>query len=99
MFNHLLSIVALLAPRAFILMLWQTNWEFRNTFTSQLWLTLGFCLAPYATLAYAAAIYNNGSISGYWQGLVVAAAIIDGIHWAGNIRQQSLRLQKKLAKT
>ncbi len=98
MFNHFLSIVAMLAPRAFILMLWQTNWGFRNLFTSPLWLTVGFCLAPYATLAYAAAIYNNGSVGGYWLGLLVVAGIVDGFHWAGSIRRNQY-IKKKLAKT
>ncbi len=97
MFNHLLSIVAMLAPRAFILMLWQTSLQFRSLFSSTVWLTLGFCLAPYATLAYAAAIYNSGSVAGYWQGLVVVAAIIDGFHWAGSVRNNK-NIKKRFAK-
>jgi len=78
-------------------MLWQMNWRFRSIYTSPLWLTVGFCIAPYATLAYAAAIYNNGSVGGYWLGLIIVASIIDGFHWAGNIRHNQY-IKKKLAK-
>lgn len=79
----LLTIVALALPRVAMVFIWLlTDW-FSRGYETLIWPLLGFFFMPYATLAYLAAMLNNGALSGGWLPLFVIAIIVDVGHWGG----------------
>lgn len=73
----LLALLALLAPRLSIVVLWLfTNW-FDGLFTSSLWPILGFIFLPTSLLWYTVVLHWFGGVWSLWPivGLVIALAI------------------------
>lgn len=73
----LLALLALLAPRVSIVVLWLgTNW-FDGLFTSSLWPILGFIFLPTTLLWYTVVLHWFGGVWSLWPivGLVIAIAI------------------------
>ncbi|MEX2156987.1 MAG: hypothetical protein WD773_09130 [Gemmatimonadales bacterium] len=73
----LLALLALLAPRISIVVLWLfTNW-FDGLFTSSLWPILGFIFLPTSLLWYTVVLHWFGGVWSLWPivGLVIALAI------------------------
>lgn len=73
----LLALLALLAPRIAIVVLWLfTNW-FDGLFTSSLWPILGFIFLPTTLLWYTVVLHWFGGVWSLWPivGLVIALAI------------------------
>ncbi len=73
----LIALVALLAPRLVLFLLWLFTSYTRDAFQTAIWPLLGFFFMPYTTLAYAWAINSNGSVSGLYLAVVIVAAIVD----------------------
>jgi hypothetical protein len=78
----LLPCFAVLMPRVvmfFIFLL--TNW-FTQAYQTVIWPLLGFFFMPYTTLAYMAAMLDNGhKVDGVWLVLVIVAVLVDlGAH-------------------
>ena len=72
-----LALIALIAPRLTIFLLWfLTNW-FKGMFTSALWLILGFIFLPTTLLWYSVVVHWFGGQWTLWPivGLVVALMI------------------------
>jgi hypothetical protein len=72
-----LAVLALLAPRIAIVLLWLfTNW-FDGLFTSSLWPVLGFIFLPTALLWYTVVLYWFGGVWSLWTvaGLIIALII------------------------
>lgn len=88
--------IALLVPRAAMVVIWLlTDW-FGRAYETALWPLVGFFLMPYTTLAYMAAMLNNaGSVSGLWLVLVVVAAIVDIGHWGEGGRKVTKARRRK----
>lgn len=83
----ILALITLLAPRLvmfFIFVL--TDW-FGRAYETALWPVLGFVFMPYLTMAYMAMKLHNGTMTGWWLALVIAAAVVDVAHWGGGERQ------------
>lgn len=78
MLGCLLLSMLLIGPRLILLLIWLlTNW-LGAAYQTVLWPLLGFFFMPYTTLAYMAAMLNNGgSVDGIWLVLVVVAVIFD----------------------
>lgn len=72
----LLTLFALAAPRTVLVILWLFS-DFLGAYTTTFWPVLGFILMPMTTLAYAAAIQWNGSVTGFYFAMVLLAALID----------------------
>ena len=73
----LIAIVGSICPRILLFFIWLlTNW-FALAYETRIWPFLGFLLMPFTTLAYMAAIINNGRLDGIWLAIFVIAAIID----------------------
>ena len=74
----IIPILSLFMPRVvmvFIFLL--TNW-FALAFNTLLWPLLGFLFMPYTTLAWMAAMLNNGhQVSGIWLIIVIIAILLD----------------------
>lgn len=73
----LLALLALLAPRIAIVLLWVfSNW-FDGLFTSSLWPILGFIFLPTSLLWYTVVLHWFGGVWSLWPivGLVIALAI------------------------
>jgi hypothetical protein len=73
----LLALLALLAPRIAIVVLWFfSNW-FDGLFTSSLWPILGFIFLPTTLLWYTVVLHWFGGVWSLWPiiGLVIALAI------------------------
>ena len=84
-------IIALLAPRLFLLLIWLlTNWPSR-AFDTVLWPLLGTFLMPYTTLTYMAGMLNAQSIEGGWLLLLIAAVLFDILHLGMSTRVQGRR--------
>lgn len=72
--------------RLVLLGLWIFTDFISRAFASMLWPALGFVFAPLTTLAYAFAKNNNGTVTGGYLALVIAAALIDvGLIGGGGI--------------
>ena len=80
----ILVLIALAVPRVmltFVFLL--TDWIGR-AFETRLWPILGFVFMPYTTLAYMAAMLNNGhALAGGWLALFIVAVLVDAGHWGG----------------
>jgi len=73
----LLAIIGMLLPRVLMVFIFLlTNW-FSLAFKTTVWPLLGWLFAPYTTLAYMAAMINNGQVTGWWLALVVFAVLVD----------------------
>jgi hypothetical protein len=73
----LIALLALIAPRFVIILLWLFSGYLAAAYTTVLWPVLGFFFMPYTTLAYAVAMNNAGSVSGAYLVLVVFAVLVD----------------------
>ena len=80
----LLAIIALAVPRVVMFVAFlSTDW-FARVFATRLWPFLGFLFMPYTTLAYLAAMLNNNRAwTGGWLALLIAAVVVDVVHWGG----------------
>jgi hypothetical protein len=74
----LLVLIALASPRLVLLFIYLlTDW-FSKSFATSTWPILGFLFMPFTTLAYMAAMINNGHVlSGWWVVLVIVAVLVD----------------------
>jgi hypothetical protein len=74
----LLPIFALFVPRVLMVFIFLlTNW-FATAYETVIWPLVGFFLMPYTTLAYMAAMLNNGhQLSGGWIVLIIVAVFFD----------------------
>jgi len=90
----LVVLVALVVPRAVMLIAFLTTDWFQSAFESRAWPFLGFVFMPYTTFAYMAAMLNNNhALTGVWLALFIAAIVVDAAHWFGGdaFRRRSLR--------
>lgn len=73
----LLAILALLAPRVAIVLLWLLTTWFDGLFTSSLWPVLGFIFLPTSLLWYTVVLHWFGGVWSLWAivGLVIALII------------------------
>lgn len=73
----LLALLALLAPRIAIVVLWLFSTWFDGLFTSSLWPILGFIFLPTTLLWYTVVLHWFGGVWSLWPvvGLVIALAI------------------------
>lgn len=70
----ILAIFSILVPRLVILFIAiLTNW-FSLTYETVIWPVVGWFFAPFTTLVYMAAIFDNGHITVGW-GLVLIGAL------------------------
>jgi len=85
-----LALIALLFPRALIVVLWLfTDW-FSGVFSTVLWPVLGFLFLPITTLWYSVVINYYG---GQWTTvniiLMVVAILIDMGSWGGGYKSRN----------
>jgi len=73
----LLALLALLAPRIAIVLLWAFTMWFDGLFTSSLWPILGFVFLPTSLLWYTVVLHWFGGVWSPWAivGLVIALLI------------------------
>jgi hypothetical protein len=73
----LLALLALLAPRIAIVLLWISTTWFDGLFTSSLWPILGFVFLPTTLLWYTVVLHWFGGVWSLWTivGLVIALII------------------------
>ncbi|HEY6090867.1 MAG TPA: hypothetical protein VIV83_02670 [Gemmatimonadales bacterium] len=73
----LLALLALLAPRIAIVLLWALSTWFDGLFTSTLWPVLGFIFLPTSLLWYTVVLHWFGGVWSLWTiaGLVIALII------------------------
>jgi hypothetical protein len=73
----LLAVLALLAPRVAIVVLWLGTTWFDGLFTSSLWPVLGFIFLPTSLLWYTVVLHWFGGVWSLWAivGLVIALII------------------------
>jgi hypothetical protein len=73
----LLALLALLAPRIAIVLLWMFTTLFDGLFTSSLWPVLGFIFLPTSLLWYTVVLHWFGGVWSLWTivGLVIALII------------------------
>ena len=72
-----LGCLALFLPRVALVLVWLFSDFLGRAYHSLLWPLLGFLFMPLTTLAYAAAINWNGSVSGGYFFMVLIAALMD----------------------
>ncbi len=73
----LVVLIALIFPRLAIFLVWLFGDYLENAYLTFLWPFLGFIFMPYTTLAYAAAVNENGGVSGIWLLLLIFAVLAD----------------------
>lgn len=73
----LIAILALLAPRIVMVVLWLTSDYLQRAFQTAIWPLLGFFFMPYTTIAYAWAMNSNGTVSGIYLVVVIVAVLVD----------------------
>lgn len=80
-----ITVIALLMPRALMFFIWLlTDW-FPRAYESTIWPVLGFLFMPYTTLAYMAAMLNNEHrLTGGWLVLLIVAVVVDVGHGGGS---------------
>ena len=73
----LLALLALLAPRIAIVLLWALTTWFDGLFTSSLWPVLGFVFLPTSLLWYTVVLHWFGGVWSPWafMGLIIALLI------------------------
>jgi hypothetical protein len=80
----LLVVIALAVPRVVLFIAFLATTWFAQAFETRLWPLLGFIFMPYGTLAYIAAMLNNGhALTGRWLALLIVALVVDVLHWGG----------------
>ena len=80
----LLVLLATIAPRLVIVLLFLFSEVLKNAYETTIWPLLGFFFMPYTTLAYAWAMHSRGAVSGIFLVIVVVAVLLDlGIIGAG----------------
>ena len=83
----IIAVIALLTPRVVLFFIWLLAHQWFEVYQTWYWPLLGFLFMPYTTLAYMAAMVNNGGlVNGWWLVLVIVAAIVDAGHWGGGGR-------------
>lgn len=87
----LIVLLALLAPRIALFLLWLFTDYLAQVFESTLWPVLGFLFLPTATLAYAFGMRTEGRIHGLYLGLVILGALIDVGAFSGGSRARRAR--------
>jgi hypothetical protein len=85
----LLVVLALLAPRVALVLLWLFSSVLDNAFASALWPVLGFIFMPFLTIAYAFAVTTGGGVQGIWLAIVIIAALADLGAIGGQARSRS----------
>ncbi len=73
----LVVLIALAFPRLALFLLWLFSDYLHNAYQTVLWPVLGFIFMPFTTLAYAAAMNENGGVSGIWLVLVIIGVLAD----------------------
>ena len=73
----LVALIALVAPRFAILLVVLFSDIIGEAYETTFWPLLGFFFMPLTTLAYAAAMHWNGSVTGGYFALVLVAALLD----------------------
>jgi hypothetical protein len=88
--GFLYVIFSLLCPRLFLLgILIFTTW-FSQAYQTVIWPLLGFFFMPLTTLAYMAAMFNNGgTVTGWWIVLIVFAVLLDLVRGGNASHTQS----------
>ncbi len=72
-------LIALIAPRVFIVILWFFTTWFRGVFDHMMWPVLGFVFLPTTMLWYSAVQnFYNGTWGGLQILLLIVAVVIDG---------------------
>lgn len=88
----LIPIFAFFFPRLVLALIFIFTHWIGAAFETVLWPLLGFVFMPYTTLAYLAAMLNNGhQVSGGWLALIVVAAILDLGGQGGSARRRRRR--------
>lgn len=72
----LLALLALLAPRISILVVWISSTWFDGLFTSSLWPVLGFIFLPTSLLWYTVVLHWFGGVWSLWTVVGLAIAFI-----------------------
>ncbi|MGH9320156.1 MAG: hypothetical protein ACRD21_13780 [Vicinamibacteria bacterium] len=72
-----LGCLALLFPRLALLLVFLFSNYLGRAYQTNLWPVLGFLFMPLTTLAYAWAVNTNGTVTGIYLVVVVAAVIFD----------------------
>ncbi len=90
----LIAFLGLLVPRFAIVILVLAGDYIGRAYQTTLWPLLGFFFMPYTTLAYAFAINDRGSVSGWHLALVVLAVLADFGFLGNGEKQRRLRRQK-----
>ncbi len=73
----LVALLALLAPRITIVLLVILSDYIGDAYNTVIWPLLGFFFFPFTTLAYAFAINEAGSVTGFHLVLVIIAVLLD----------------------
>ncbi len=77
-------VVALLVPRAAIVVLFLFTPWLEAAFRTWLWPVLGLIFLPYTTLAYTLAVVNTGgALTPGWLVVMLIAVLADLGHWGG----------------
>ncbi len=88
----LLLVLALLVPRAAIVLVFLFTPWFDQVFATWFWPLLGLIFLPYSTLAYTAAVLNTGgTITPGWLVVMVVAVLADLGHWGGGYHSHRRR--------
>ncbi len=90
----LLTSLALFTPRFVIVLLVIFGDFIGRAYEGTLWPLLGFFFMPMTTLAYAAAINWNGSVSGLYFVMVLVAALLDLGFIGGSSRTRNRMRQR-----
>ncbi len=88
-----LVLLALILPRAALVLIFLFTGWFEVAFATWLWPVLGFIFLPYTTLAYTAAVVNTGGhVTVGWLLLIIVAVLADAGHWGGGYRTHRRRV-------
>jgi len=73
----LIALLALALPRITMIILVVSGDYLGRAYQTTIWPLLGFLFMPFTTLAYAFAINERGSVSGWYAALLVVAVLMD----------------------
>lgn len=73
----LLALLAIFFPRVIIILLALFSHYLGRAYDSVIWPILGFIFMPFTTLAYAFAINQRGSVTGFYAVILVVAVLMD----------------------
>lgn len=71
-----LGIIALVFPRAALIVMWLMGYT-TTAFETKIWPLSGFILLPYTTCGYAIAVNSFGAVKGAGLALVIIGVILD----------------------